>query len=59
MIYGRVDPYFPPVLTREQCGTLFELLKPVGVNLNSNGSNRYEALLNVEELVTFISIRYY
>ena len=47
-------------LTREQCATLIELLKPVSVRLDSTESTRFEALLVNDslELVDIISFSF-
>lgn len=38
--------------TKEQCEAMFNTLKPVKVKLNSAGSNRFEALFQLNSLVT-------
>ena len=41
-------------LSKEQCVTLFKILKPSILTINSIGSNRFEALLYSKGLVKFI-----
>lgn len=41
----------PICLTKEQCVTLLNILKPVDIHLYSIGSNRYEAFLEARGLV--------
>lgn len=43
----------PSCLTKEECVTLFNILKPVDVNMYSRGTNQMEALLETKTLVSF------
>lgn len=40
-------------MTTGECEALFKILKPTGVTLNSQGSNRFEALSQAKQLVSF------
>lgn len=40
--------------TKEQLSTLLKILKPVTINLDSEGSNRFEALYQSKILVSFV-----
>lgn len=39
-------------LTKEECVILLKILKPTEVDLDSNGSNRFEAILEAKQLVS-------
>lgn len=41
-------------LTKKQCSTLFDILKPSMVEMDSGGSDRYQALLQSNTLVSFV-----
>lgn len=40
-------------ITKEQCLKLFNIFKPTTIKLNSRWSNRWEAILQVKEVVSF------
>lgn len=43
----------------EQCGTLLKILKPVKVEMKSEGSNRFEALFQTKTLVSSIRVFFF
>lgn len=51
MRYRQADG--PLELTKEQCATLLKMVKPEAVDIDSERSNRFEALFDSKQVVEF------